>query len=416
MSKEKVLIVHNHYQIPGGEDTVVENEKKLLESYGHEVLLYSRSNRELRQFHIFQKLLLPFTTVFSLKTYQEIKKIIREQQVDILHVHNTLLLISPSVYYAAFRCKIPVVQTLHNFRLLCPSAAFYHNGHICEDCVEHGLMCAVKHNCYRNSKMQTLMCVVGTMFHRFIGTYSKLNYICLTEFNKEKLLMLNRPGKKKIIDEEKVFIKPNFVFFDFNNCQIKQKYSVRLCEKRNKKNRFIYVGRLEKIKGVHVLFKAWRLLGEQAPELVVCGKGGESEWCHRFVEENHLSSIKMMGFLPNDKVKDMIAESKALIMPTQWYEGFSMTIIEAFSVGTPVIGSDIGNVGGLIRQSRLGWLFQPQDAEGLATCVKNYSDIDSLAFQTFCQEFSEEKNYKILDKIYYEVCRDADWNLSNKPS
>ena len=151
-NKPKVLIVHNYYQISGGEDTVVENEKELLESHGHEVILYSRDNADLQKYHLFRKIFLPIETVFSLKTYREIKKIIREKQVNLVHVHNTLALVSPSVYYAAFRCKVPVVQTLHNFRLLCPGAAFYRDGDICENCVEYGLKCAVKHNCYREDR------------------------------------------------------------------------------------------------------------------------------------------------------------------------------------------------------------------------------------------------------------------------
>ncbi len=212
MSKKKVLIVHNYYQIPGGEDTVVANEKKLLEDHGHEVVLYSRNNSELKTMSVVQKVLLPFTTVFSLRTYREVKRIVREQHIDIVHVHNTLNLISPSVYYAAFSCKVPVVQTIHNFRLLCPGATFYRDGHVCEDCVEHGLRCAVKHSCYRGSKLQTLMCVITTKIHRALGTYRRLNYICLTEFNTEKLLQLNKPGKRQIIDPERVFIKPNFTF------------------------------------------------------------------------------------------------------------------------------------------------------------------------------------------------------------
>lgn len=203
--KEKVLIVHNYYQIPGGEDTVVANEKKLLEEYGHEVLLYSRNNSELRHFSKLQKLMLPITTVFNPKTYLEVKRVIRENNVDVVHVHNTLNLISPSVYYAALSCKVPVVQTIHNFRLLCPGATFYRDGHICEDCVSQGLGCAVKHSCYRGSKIQTLACVISTMIHRWTGIYGKLNYICLTDFNREKLLQL------KQIKSEQVFVKPNFV-------------------------------------------------------------------------------------------------------------------------------------------------------------------------------------------------------------
>ena len=212
MKKQNILIVHNYYQIPGGEDTVVANEKKMLKEHGHKVVMYSRNNSELKRMLKLQKLMLPFTTVFNPRTYREVKRLIREEHIDIVHVHNTLNLISPSVYYAAIVMKVPVVQTIHNFRLLCPGATFYRDGHICEDCVKKGLGCAVKYSCYRRSKIQTLACVISTKVHRITGIYGKINYICLTEFNKEKLLQLNRPGKKQIIDPQKVYIKPNFTF------------------------------------------------------------------------------------------------------------------------------------------------------------------------------------------------------------
>ncbi|WP_377519783.1 glycosyltransferase [Priestia megaterium] len=207
--KPKILIVHNYYQIPGGEDTVVENEKKMLEDHGHEVIVYSRNNSELQKMSKFQKLGLPFSTVFSIRTYREVKRIIKQQNIDIVHVHNTLNLISPSVYYAAFSCKVKVIQTVHNFRLVCPGALLYRDGNICEDCIHKGLRCAIFNNCYRDSKLQTLACVITLKTHRFLGTYKNINYICLTEFNKEKLLEVNRGGKK-IIDPKKVFVKPNF--------------------------------------------------------------------------------------------------------------------------------------------------------------------------------------------------------------
>ena len=119
----------------------------------------------------FQKLFLPITTVFNPRTYKDIKRLIKSENIEIVHVHNTLNLISPAVYYAARAMKVPVVQTVHNFRLLCPGATFYRDGHICEDCVEHGLKCAVKHNCYRGSKIQTLACVINTKIHRMTRTY-----------------------------------------------------------------------------------------------------------------------------------------------------------------------------------------------------------------------------------------------------
>ena len=142
--KKNILIVHNYYQIPGGEDTVVANEKKLLEEHCHTVTLYTRNNSELKNLNFAGKLLLPVNTVFSFRTYREIKSIIKKEHIDIVHVHNTLNLISPSVYYAARSCHVPVVQTVHNFRLVCPGATFYRDGHICEDCPAHGMKCAVR--------------------------------------------------------------------------------------------------------------------------------------------------------------------------------------------------------------------------------------------------------------------------------
>ena len=141
---KNILIVHNYYQIPGGEDTVVENEKTLLETHGHNVVLYTRSNSELSKMRKVSKLLLPITTIFNPRTYKDIKRFIVENKIDVIHVHNTLNLISPSVYYAARAMKVPVVQTVHNFRLVCPGATLYRDGHICEDCLLYGLKCSAK--------------------------------------------------------------------------------------------------------------------------------------------------------------------------------------------------------------------------------------------------------------------------------
>lgn len=385
--KEKVLIVHNYYQIPGGEDTVVENEKRMLEEHGHEVVLYTRHNSELKTLTKFQKILLPFSTVFNLRTYKEVRKIISEQKIDVLHVHNTLNLVSPSVYYAGISRNIPVVQTVHNFRLLCPGATFFRDGHVCEECLYKGLVCAVKHNCYRDSKLQTVACVVSAWIHRLIGTYKKINYICLTEFNKEKLLHL------KQIKEEQVFVKPNFVQSIQQNVSFKER-----------KEQFIYVGRLEEIKGVDVLLNAWKVMGNQAPKLIMCGTGPLEDWCRHFIENNHLVNIEMAGFVPNIQVREMIACSKALILPTQVYEGFPMTIAESYASGTPVIGSDLGNTGSLIEQGKTGLKFKHTSAEKLAEAVR-IMEMNPFDVETgLIIKFSQEENYKQLRNIYEECC------------
>lgn len=386
-NKQNVLLVHNYYQIPGGEDVVVTNEKKMLEDNGHKVIFYSRHNNELKGFSFLRKLMLPFSTIFNIRTYRDIRKIIKKENIDVVHVHNTLNLVSPAVYYAALNCKVPVVQTVHNFRILCPAATFYREGHICEDCVSKGLTCAIKHGCYRNSKLQTTACVISTKIHRMTGIFGKINYICLTNFNKEKLLLL------KQIKPKQIFIKPNFV---------ESKCETIPYDKR--KNQFTFIGRLDEVKGIDLLLSAWKKMGNDAPNLLVCGIGPMEEWCKNYIKENNLSSVKMVGFVSNDDAIKIVANSKALILPTQWYEGFPMTIVEAYSVKTPVLGSNIGNVGRIIEDGINGFKFENNE-DSIIDSVKKISNVDltDKLSDIYNENFSIDSNYKILSKIYNNV-------------
>jgi glycosyltransferase involved in cell wall biosynthesis len=386
MKKQNVLIVHNSYKIPGGEDSVVCNEKKLLESHGHKVFLYTRNNDELDTMTKWQKLRLPFTMLFSLKTYREVKQIIKTKKIDIVHVHNTLVLVSPSVYYAAKSMKIPAVQTIHNFRLLCPGAAFYREGHVCEKCMEKGLSCAVKYGCYRESKIQTLACVICARFHRMTGIYGKIHYICLTDFNREKLLHLKK------IRAEQVDVKPNFV----------QESSSEIVSHDRRKNQIVYVGRLEELKGIDVLFSAWGKRKKDGLKLIVCGMGPMEEWCREYITSNHLADIEMRGFVPNEEVKKIIGESKAIVLPTQWYEGFPVSIVEAYSVGTPVIGSALGNVGSLVEEAVTGVTFNQTSSDDLLEKIEKIltMELEESAYHVYCQRYTAQKNYEQLMTIY----------------
>lgn len=385
MRKQKVLIVHNYYQVPGGEDTVVANEKQMLENHGHEVVLYTKSNDELDNLNLICKLLLPLNIVFNIKVYREIKCLIKNEKIDIVHVHNTLMMISPSVYYAAKSCNVPVVQTIHNFRFLCPGAAFYRDGHICEDCINKGLWYAVKYNCYRNNKIQTLACVINMKFHQITGIYRKIYYICLTDFNKEKFLKL------KQINADKVFVKPNFV----------ESTGVFIPEEQ-RKNQFIFAGRLDKLKGIDICFEAWKKMGETAPKLIVCGTGPMEKWCKEFVSKNDIN-IELKGLISNRKVLKLIANSRALILPTQWYEGFPMSIVEAYSVGTPVICSNFGNAGVIVQEGVTGCKFKSNSAEELITAVRRCIGMCKSTLDIYQKQYTEIINYEILANIYKKV-------------
>ena len=165
----------------------------------------------------------------------------------------------------------------------------------------------------------------------------------------------------------------------------------------------IYVGRLEEIKGVDILLKAWKLLGEEAPELIMCGTGPLESWCREFVTENKLKKVSILGFVKNNLVREMIAQSKALILPTQVYEGFPMTVLEAMAEGTPIIGSDLGNVGTLIKDSVNGMRFESHSAENLAEIVKTIN-IDNQGVRKYFEEnYSQEANYRKIKEIYDKV-------------
>lgn len=401
MENYRILQIHNFYQIPGGEDVVVRNEKQLLEEHGHQVFSYYRSNKELNEGGKIRKLLIPFTAVFSIQTYREVRKIIREEHIDIVHVHNTLMMVSPSVFYAAFSSGVPVVQTLHNFRMLCPAGSFFRDNVICEECVDHGMGCAVKHKCYRNSKLQTIVSTAILKIHRFLGTYYKVNFICLTEFNRNKLLSSLNPDKK-IVDPHRVYIKPNFTFAE----------GIIPVERQPEEEYFLFAGRVEALKGIDIAIRAFEKLPDE--NLYIAGSGPMLEEMEDYVEEHHMNNVKFLGYLQKEEMTEKFYHAKAVIMTSQCYEAFAMTIAEAYSYGVPVIAGRVGNMEGMVKEGVTGVKFTYNSAEDLAKKVEEFNQMDLAALKESAREFYEkrlrpEDNYRKLMQIYESISK-ADKN------
>lgn len=383
--------MHNFYQIPGGEDVVVRNEKRLLEEHGHKVYTYYRSNAELKEGGKLGKLCVPFTAVYSFKTVREVKKLIKEYQIDIVHVHNTLTMVSPSVFYAAFSCHVPIVQTLHNFRMLCPAGSFFRDNVICEECVQGGLKCAVKHKCYRNSKLQSFVSAAVLKVHRVLGTYRKVNFICLTEFNRNKLLALG-----DIVDAKKIFIKPNFTFaegIEPSNVPEQEEY-------------YLFAGRVEALKGVDIAIKAF----EQIPDrkLYIAGTGPMMDEMQAYVKEHNIQNVKFLGYLQKEDMTEKFYHAKAVIMTSQCYEAFAMTIAEAYSYGVPVIAGRVGNMEGMVQEGVTGVKFTYNSSSDLAEKVKEFEKLDRVTLKENAREFYQERlrpedNYQKLMEIYESI-------------
>ena len=389
MHKEKVLLVHNFYQIGGGEHTVYENEKRMLCENGHAVVCYTRDNSELKS-SVFKKLLLPFTTVFSPRTYFEVKRLIKTENIEIVHCHNTFPLISPAVYYAALHCKVPVVQTVHNFRFLCPNGLFYRGGKICEDCLKSGLLTAVKHGCYRNSRVQTAVVVMMLKVHRALGTYGKINYIFLTQFNREKFRAL--PG----FSEDRAFIKPNFEYVDLQPAEPEE----------IDHNKYVFVGRLDENKGIGFLLEAWRQVKDK--QLYIFGGGNLEKQIKSAAMDN--PNIHFMGFQPIGVVLENLRKAQAMIFCSKWYEGFPMTIIEAMATGTPVLCADIGNHASIVKESGCGVLYKNRDVDDFLSAMERLSadreNIREKEIAVYNSCYTPEANYAQLKKIYEEVTKD----------
>lgn len=389
-----ILIVHNYYRFPGGEDAVVFNESEALKRRGHKIFMYTRNNSDINTDGLVNKAKLAVNAIWSKKTYQEVKAIIKNNNIDIVHVHNTVNLISPSVYYAAKDMRVPVVQTMHNFRHLCPAGTFFHKGKLCEKCVKGGLRCAVMGRCYRDSLLETLVSTLSIWFGRVGGIYKHINYICLTRFNKSKLLMI-----REYIDPEKIFIKPNFIPEDASHERL---------TKNEKQDYYIFVGRLEEIKGIDTLIAAWKLMGENAPRLILLGSGDKYKEILAASESGKLPHIEVRGQVPKEEVLERVSKARALVFTSRVYETFGMSIAESYSVGTPVIAGRIGNGGRMVKDGVTGYRFDYKSPESLKETILKMEKLSSSernamgqnALEIYEKYFTEKANMDKLESIY----------------
>lgn len=381
----KILLVHCHYRLPGGEDAVFAAERAMLERHGHEVLVYERSNEEAA--HGLPKALLPLHAVWNRAAARDVKRIIQTKNVDAVHIHNTLLLLSPAVVRAAKHTGVPVVQTLHNFRLFCPNGILLRGDQVCEDCPHHGLACAVRHRCYRGSLAQTLVVAAAYGLHRLLGTWRGVTMVALTEFDRRKLLEFNR--LHPMFDADRLVVKPNPVCVPGGP----------VTPWENRKNQMLFAGRLEELKGLRTVLEAWRLLGDTAPTLLVAGEGPLGDWARA----QNLPNVRFLGQLSRTELHARMAESRAVVAASLCYESFALVPAEAHALGTPVLASDLGNVGASVQPGVDGLRFTPGDANALAGAVRALGqmsfDCNAIAARAR-STYSEEENYNALMRFY----------------
>lgn len=390
----KILLVHNSYQQNGGEDEVFANERELLRSAGHEVVQYLRSNDEINDYGLWNKATLGLRTIWAWDSARELKELLKREQPNLVHFHNTFPLISPSAYLSCEEAGIPVVQSLHNPRLICPAATLYRDGQVCEDCLGKSLPWpGILHACYRSSRIQTGIVASMLMVHRYLNTWDKqvCTYIVFTDFYRRKFIAAGLP-------QNKIAIKPHFVAPDPGQTEGIQDYA-------------LFIGRLAAEKGVMTLLKAWQRLkgiplkirGDGPLKVQVLERVRDSSYC-----------IDLVPRLDKNDLMTLLQGARFLVWPSEgYYEAFGLVAVEAFACGTPVIASGVGVMAEIVEDNRTGLHFAPGDPRDLAAKVEwawthpqEMRAMGGAARAEYETKYTAECNYQQLMGIYQRAIAD----------
>ncbi|MFN2382940.1 MAG: glycosyltransferase [Gemmatimonadota bacterium] len=380
----KVFVAHNYYREEGGEDYVFQTECALLDARGHQVIPYTADNDHLPDRPGVREAM---ETVWNEKTYDDLRELFRRERPDIAHFHNTFPLISPSAYHAARKEGIPIVQTLHNYRLLCPSAQFFRDGRVCEDCLGRAVPWpGVVHACYRDNRAATGAIATMLSGHRLLGTWRRTigRYIALTEFAREKFIEGGLPGSH-------IHVKPNFLNADPGAGSGAGGYA-------------LFAGRLSVEKGLDVLLSAWERIGDTVP-LKIVGDGPLAERVRAAADR--LPGVEWLGRRPREEVFRLMQGAHFLVFPSVWYEGFPLVVVEAFAMGLPVVASNLGNMSSIIADGWTGLHFRPGDpvdlaakSTWLASTPEARGAMRLRAREEYQAKYTADRNYSQLMAIY----------------
>lgn len=384
----KILMSHNYYRHPGGEDSVFHREQEMLRSAGHEVVEYTRHNNEIVD-SILPNVRVGIRTSWAWDSEHQLRAILQAEKPQVAHFHNTFPLISPAAYYACREARVPVVQSLHNARFICPGATFYREGKVCQDCLGRVVPWpGIVHGCYHDSSLRTAGMAGMLTVHRLLGTWRKAvdAYIVFTEFFRKKFIAAGFPA-------ERIFLKPHFLLSDPGVRQRQGDYA-------------LYIGRLAPEKGVRTLLEAWTLLDDHFP-LRIVGDGPNRASLEALTQQGHLSNVVFDGWILPEHLQSIMKDAAFLVFPSEYHEAFGIAIIEAFAWGIPVFTSRMETMVELVEDGKTGFHFTPGDPRDLAAKVewalahpKEMEAMGRAARAEYEAKYTAERNYQLLMEIY----------------
>jgi glycosyltransferase involved in cell wall biosynthesis len=387
----RVLLVHSRYRsaTPSGENRVVDQESEELARAGHEVRRFEKDSDEIEHWSAARKALLPARVVWSRESHRELAATLRAYRPDVVHVHNTFPLVSAAVLYACRNASVPVVATLHNYRLMCAPGDFMRQGAVCHDCMDTLPVRGVVHGCYRGSRAATAPLVVANIAHRKAWRSLVSAYSFISAAQRDLHVGLRLPPSR-------VFVRHNMV--PYRGIQPVPREPV-----------VAYVGRLEENKGVRLLMTAWdRYLassGDPGLRLVIAGAGSLDREVAGWAAAR--PSVDMLGLIPAAQVRDLMSRARAVLAPSVWEEPFGLVVVEAMAAGTPAIASGHGSFTELVTPGTDGVLFRPGDPDALAGAVadvaahpEKYESYGRRARESYEQKFNPDNSLKHLLEIY----------------
>jgi len=389
----RILIGHNYYQQPGGEDGVFRSEIAMLKSFGHEVHVYERHNNEIKT-DILSRISHAASLRFSKSSYDQARSLIRSFKPDVAHFHNTFFVMTAAVLYACRDEGVPVIVSLHNFRLMCINGLFLRDNKPCEDCLHGSRVSGIIHKCYRDSLALSVLATDMTNYHWRRKTWSDVvdHFVVATEFTRNKYIQAGIPPAK-------ISVVPNFVEEPSYSTQGRGGYA-------------FYAGRLSQEKGIDVLIKAWRHIKEFP--LYIAGTGPMQKEIEASIKEHGLTHVKMLGFLENEDCRKMLSLAKFLIVPSACYENFPRVVAEAFACGVPVVANRLGTMEEIVKDGSLGLLYSNSDPEDLAAKAMEmindadkYARLSANARQVYDLKYTPARHYEGLMNIYQRITAHA---------
>jgi len=384
----RVLLGHNLYRQLGGEDTEFRALRELLATNGNQITEYIRNNEEILNYGHWAKATLAPRAVWAWDSYRHLRTLLHREKAQVAHFHNTFPLISPAAYYACREEGVPVVQTLQNYRLFCPAANFFRDGKVCEECVEHSLWRGVRYGCYRGSRPATSVVALMLALHRARHTWTRMvdRFIAPSQFARSKLIAVGLPA-------EKIAVKPNLVHPDPG-------------VENGAGSGAVFVGRLSPEKGLRTLLGAWEVLGSRVP-LRIVGHGPLREELEGQVARGGLSSVRFEGYQPREQTLAAVKSAAFLIAPSECYETFSLSTVEAFACGLPVIASRLGAMQEIVEDGRTGMLFHAGNSTDLAEKVNwawsHPGQMEQMGREARAQyqaKYLGDRNYELLLGVY----------------